>query len=215
MKLSMPEELLLLMLDDRTGRLHHHAAPAGDYAIAGALLAELALARRIDTDPQRLWVTDSSPVGDDLLDGVLAKIDAEHECQCSQYWIQELSRSSGSYRDVLFGALVRKGVLRQVDGRFLWVFAERRYPSISGNEEREVKARLLAVLFNDDIPEPRDALLIGLCRATQLFSLFLSEHQVERIQTRIDRVADLEELNRSLSEAIREIYSQIKHFTPV
>ena len=48
MPLTMPEELILLMLDDQTGRLHEMAGPASGYTIAGAILAELALRNRID-----------------------------------------------------------------------------------------------------------------------------------------------------------------------
>jgi hypothetical protein len=215
MKLSMPEELLLLMLDDETGRLQERAAPSGDYALAGAVLAELALAGRVDTDTTRLWVTDPTPTGDELQDRVLAQLAAVKETRDSRHWIETLGADADEYRDLLFTRLVAKGVLRRVEGRFLWVFPERRYPAVSGKEEREVKARLLGVLFNDEIPEPRDSLLIGLCRAAGLFSLILAPHQLDQVQARIDQVADLEELNRSLSDAIREIYAQIARYAPM
>jgi hypothetical protein len=215
MTLSMPEELLLLMLDDETGRLQERAAPSGDYAIAGAILAELALAGRVDTDTNRLWVTNPAPTGDPLQDRVLAQLAAAKEPGDSRHWIETLGADADDYREQLFTRLVAKGVLRQVEGRFLWVFPERRYPMVSGKEEREVKARILGVLFNDEIPESRDSLLIGLCRAAGLFSLILAPHQLDQVQPRIDQVADLEELNRSLSDAIREIYAQIARYAPM
>jgi UDP-N-acetyl-D-mannosaminuronate dehydrogenase len=86
---------------------------------------------------------------------------------------------------------------------------------ISDKEEREVKARIMGVLFQDDIPDPRDSMLIGLCRAGGLFSLILSTQELDRVQPRIDQVADLEELNRSLADAIREIYAQIARYAPM
>jgi hypothetical protein len=215
MTLSMPEELLLLMLDDETGRLQERAAPSGDYAIAGAILAELALAGRVDSDTSRLWVTNPAPTGDALQDSVLAQLVEAKEQGDSRHWIETLGANADDYREQLFTRLVAKGVLRQVEGRFLWVFPERRYPMVSGKEEREVKARILGVLFNDEIPESRDSMLIGLCRAAGLFSLILAPHQLDQVQPRIDQVADLEELNRSLSDAIREIYAQIARYAPM
>jgi hypothetical protein len=215
MKLSMPEELLLLMLDDKTGRLMERAAPSGDYALAGALLAELALAGRIDSDTTKLWAADTAPTGDALADRVLAQIAAAPQPRDSRYWIETLGTEARDFLDALFDRLVAKGVLNQVEGRFLWVFPERRYPAVSGKEEREVKARLLGVLFNDEIPEPRDSLLIGLCRAAGLFALILSGQELDRVQDRINQVADLEELNRSLSDAIQDIYSQIARYAPM
>ncbi len=215
MPLTMPEEILLLMLDDESGRLMERAAPSGDYAIAGAVLAELALAGKIDTDPTRLYVTDTTPTGDALQDRVLARLAAAKESGDSRFWIETLAADANAFREELFGRLVAKGILKRVEGRFLWVFPERRYPVISDKEEREVKARILGVLFNDEIPDPRDSLLIGLCRAAGLFSLILAPHELDRVQPRIDQVADLEELNRSLSDAIREIYAQIARYAPM
>jgi len=215
MPLTMPEEILLLMLDDKSGRLQERAAPSGDYAVAGAVIAELALHGRIDTDPKRLYVVDPSPTGDALQDRALAQIVAAAEISDSRFWIETLAADADAYREELFERLVQKGVLKRVEGRFLWVFPERRYPQISDKEEREVKARIMGVLFKDEIPDPRDSLLIGLCRAAGLFPLLLSGQELDRVQTRIDQVADLEELNRSLADAIREIYAQIARFAPM
>lgn len=215
MPLTMPEEILLLMLDDKSGRLQERAAPSGDYAVAGAVIAELALHGRIDTDPKRLYVVDPSPTGDALQDRALAQIVAAAEISDSRFWIERLAADADAYREELFERLVQKGVLKRVEGRFLWVFPERRYPQISDKEEREVKARIMGVLFKDEIPDPRDSLLIGLCRAAGLFPLLLSGQELDRVQARIDQVADLEELNRSLADAIREIYAQIARFAPM
>ena len=215
MPLTMPEEILLLMLDDKSGRLQERAAPSGDYAVAGAVIAELALHNRIDTDPKRLYVVDPSPTGDALQDQALAQIVAAAEVNDSRYWIETLAAEAEAYREILFERLVQKGVLKRVEGRFLWVFPERRYPQVSDKEEREVKARIMGVLFKDEIPDPRDSLLIGLCRAAGLFPLLLSSQELDRVQGRIDQVADLEELNRSLADAIREIYAQIARFAPM
>ncbi len=215
MKLSIPEELLLLMLDDETGRLHDSAGPGGDLALAGAVLAELSLAGRIDSDPHRLWVADRTPTGDALLDAALARIAAEVAPRHSRHWIGMFGADAEELREALFRRLVEKGVLREEKGRFLWVFPERRYPAVSGREEREVKARILGVLFDDDIPDAHDALLIGLCRAANLFGSILAPAELERAQPRIAQVSELEELNRSLAHAVRTAFAQIARHAPL
>ena len=48
-----------------------------------------------------------------------------------------------------------------------------------------------------------------------MFSLILSNQELDKVQPRIDQVADLEELNRSLADAIREIYAQIARYAPM
>lgn len=215
MPLTMPEDLLLVMLDDSTGRLHDRAAPAGDFALAGAILAELAMQDRIDTAPGHLFVANPAPVGDPLLDGVLARIAAAGRQEDSRWWIETLSRDAAEFRAALFARLVDRGILRVEDGRFLWLFAERRYPAVSDKEEREVKARLLDVIFHDGIPEPRDALLLGLARAAGLLDLILAPEELERARPRIDQVAGMEEISRAVTAAVRDIYLEIARWSPL
>ncbi|WP_376090599.1 GPP34 family phosphoprotein [Roseomonas sp. CCTCC AB2023176] len=226
MPLTLPEELLLLMLDDKTGRLNEAAGPASNYAIAAAILAELALQDRVDSDPQRMFVTNRSATGDSLLDSVLARMTAEPtdapqrgepaaQPHTSRWWIEVLARDADGYRDQLFARLVQRGILREEQGRFLWIFPERRYPVISDKEEREVKARLMGVIFQDEIPEPRDALLIGLVRAAGLLPLLLAPDALDAAQPRIDAVANLEELSRSLGNAVRDIFVEMARYTPM
>jgi hypothetical protein len=215
MSLTMPEEILLLMLDDETGRLIDRAAPSGDYALAGSILAELALQNRIDTDPKRLFAGNPAPTGTKVLDDVVQRIIAEPEPHDSRWWIETLARDAETYRDEFFKILVSRGVLKAEEGRFLWFFSERRYPMVSDKEEREVKARLMAVIFNDEIPDPRDSLLIGLTRAAGLFPLLLAPHELDRAQPRIDQVANLEELNRTLSDAVRDIFTEVARYAPM
>ncbi len=215
MPLTMPEELVLLMLDDASGRLHDRAAPVGDFALAGAILAELAVDGRIDTDERRLFVVNPAPTGDALLDGALAQIAEAGRTEESRWWIETLSAQAEAFREAIFARLVGRGILRVEDGRFLWLFSERRYPVISDKAEREVKARLLGVIFDDEIPDPRDALLIGLCRAAGIFALILSPEELDRAQPRIDQIADLEELSRALSAAVRDIYMEIARWSPL
>ncbi|MGX9962998.1 GOLPH3/VPS74 family protein [Roseomonas sp. F4] len=210
MSLTMPEEILLLLLDDETGKPVGLPGPAGDLALAGAILMELALAGRIDTDLDRLVLVQSRPMGDALLDGVLARLATGAPERTSRWWIQDIAKSGPALRAQVLERLVDGGVLRRIEDRFLWVFPERRYPKASGRAETaEVRRRLRGVILEDDIPDPRDALLIGLARATGLVPLVLSETELAAAAPRVDQVAGLEELSRSLSAATRDVYATL------
>ena len=214
MKLTMPEEIILLLLDDKTGRPIGLPAPAGDYAVASAILMQLSLDGSIDTDPEKLMVTSHKPSGDPVQDEALTVISAHAGMQDSRHWIVELGRKSDHFRNMILERLVAKGVLRKEEGRFLWVFPDRRYPkAVDGeNEVIEVRARLRMVLLNDDIPEPHDSLMIGLARSTGIIPLILTAAEQEKAGKRVDQVADLEELGRSLSSVTREVYAMMLAF---
>ena len=71
--MRLAEELLLLLRDEE-GALSRAPEWLVRYALGGAVLMDLALKNRIDTDAQRLFLIDSTPVGDRLLDPMLAEI---------------------------------------------------------------------------------------------------------------------------------------------
>ena len=67
-------EAFLLLLRDVDGTLSRAPEWLVRHALGGAVLVDLALENRIDTDVQRLLLIDSTPAGDRLLDPLLAEI---------------------------------------------------------------------------------------------------------------------------------------------
>ena len=63
--LRFAEEILLLLLDENRGDLTPAPSWSLSCALAGAVLMDLALEDRIDTDIEHLILTDSTPLGDD------------------------------------------------------------------------------------------------------------------------------------------------------
>jgi hypothetical protein len=116
--------------------------------------------------------------------------------------LRRIAEEGPVLRDRITQRLVNRGVLQSVEKRLMWVFRTRVYPPTSGIEEREVKSRIMTLLNNEEIPSPRDALLVGLLRATGMFDLLLGEPEQARLRGRIDQVANLEEIGRSLNQTV-------------
>jgi hypothetical protein len=204
--LTLAEEIVLLSLDDATGRAVGRSGMAPDLALAGALLMDLSLARRIDTDRDRLWVTDPSPTGDAVTDAALASLVAPGAPEDARGAIVLLARDAASLRDALLDRLVAAGLLRRVESRVLWVFADRRFPKAEGRGEvADARARLRAVLLAEEIPDPRDALLLGVARAAGLLPLVFDAAELEAVQGWLGLVTRIESLNRSLGAAVAEV----------
>ena len=202
--LSLPEEIVLLTLDDETGRAIGRQGIAASIALAGAVMMELALAGRVDTDRHRLEVLDDSPTGDAVLDAGLPLLRGAPD---SRGALMLLAREETGLRPLVLSALVQRGLLKRVEGRILLVFPERRYLQPEDRPEpREVRARLTRSIATDDIPEPREALLLGLARATALLPLLLPPELLAARQERIALLGRLEALNRSVSETVGDLY---------
>ena len=202
--LRFAEEITLLLLDD-DGRFARVPNWSLNYALAGGALMDLALEYRIDTDLEKLVLVDSTPLGDPLLDSVLADIAASGEEQNARYWIERTAARGEAILQESLARLVTHGILESRDDRFMWVFRSRRYPAIDGKVEREVKLRIMEVLFSDEVPDPRDVVIISLAHACGIFTELLSSKELETAAPRIDQVRKLDLIGQAMTKAIRDI----------
>ena len=205
--LSFAEELYLLALDDTRGLLKPLPASAFDYALAGALLMELALDGRIDTDLNSLKVTSAEPTGDPLLDDTLRELAQKKEPQATAFWLSHFAEQAGRTEKRVLASLIQKGVLKQENRRILWVFEVRRYPLMDDREVKEVRARLRDLMLGEEIPDPRDIVLISLGNVCRLLDDLFGAAERGHVQSRIDALARLDLIGREMARSIREIES--------
>ena len=209
MNLRFAEEITLLMLDDEDGEFVRVPGWSMQCAFAGAVLMDLALAGRIDTDLKRLVLIDPTPLGDDLLDPTLAIIAQATETYDARRWVDHIADGADEIRERALARLVERGILRREEDRFLWVFQSRRYPVVDGEAEREVKLRIMEVLFGNEIPDPRDIVLICLADSCGILRELLSARELERATQRIDEVRKLDLIGQAVSKAVWDIQSSI------
>lgn len=208
--LRLAEELILLLLDKESGAL----APVPDRpmrcAIGAAVLMDLALEDRIDTDLERLFALDSTPVGDDLLDPCLALIAAAAETRDTAWWIDRLAepKHADAMRSRAVDRLVERGIVERESGGLLslgrGVARSRRYPMVDGEAGREVELRVMTALLSDEVPLPRDIMLISLVHACGIFDRLLPPGELAEVKGRIDLICKLELVGRSIFAAIRK-----------
>ena len=203
----LPEEIVLRTLDDASGAALGRTGMAAGLALAGAVLMELSLVGRVDTDGHRLVLPSGPATGEPVLDDSLRLLALETPAD-SRAALMLLLREADSRRAAVLDRLVRAGLLRRDRGGFLRLFGER-YPKVVGRAETdEVRGRLRALAMGDDIPEPRDALLLGLVRSAGLVRLLFSAEELDQVRGRLDLLIGLEALNRSLGAVITDIHAR-------
>ena len=207
--LRFAEEVMLLLLHDENGRFERVPDWSLGYALGGGVLMDLALENRIDTDLDSLILVDDTPLGDSLLDPTLAEIAAADDKRDARFWVERTAGRADEIREEALSRLVHSGILEVQEDRFLWVFRSRRYPIVDGKAEREVKLRIMEVLFSDEIPDPRDVVIICLADACALFRQLLSKQELERASKRIEQVTRLDLIGQAMSQAIRDIQLSI------
>jgi hypothetical protein len=213
--LTFTEEIVLLSLDDATGdRLPMHAE-AYDFALAGSLIADLAMLNRIDTDPRQLVVLDSSPTGDPLLDPPLAEIAAESKPQPVSHWLGNFSRDRSALESAALARLVERGILRLEEKKILWVFGLRRYPTIDNHERIEVRTRLGALILGDDLPDPRDAVLLSLLTASHLAQRIFPGPEFSARSERLATLAKMDLVGREVAAAAEAVTLALRSAIPL
>lgn len=206
--LSFAEEILLLAFDDQ-GSIRQLSTVSLDYALAGAVLTDLALLNRIDTDPDSLFVVDQTPTGDVLSDSVLDEIRSHADRRPAIHWLDHFAKHGAWIQDQVLNRLIEKRILKREDRKILWVFEVRRYPIVDNTEPKEVKTRLRELILSDDIPDPHDAVLISLINACGLFTEIFTKSELDTVRPRIDILAKLDLIGREIAHAISTIEKAI------
>ena len=212
--LTFAEELLLLAHDEKSGNFANIQDLLMNTALAGAVLMDLAILNRLDTDVSNLVILDRSATGEKLLDYSLNEL-AVLPNQTSTIDALDLLRKHGSsIEQMAIARLIERGILRQHEGRILWVFETRRYPLIDGKELQEVKRRIADLLLSDDIPDPRDIVIIALAQACGLLRRVFSESELRSAQKRIDQIAKLDLIGQAMTDMMQELNAALTRLLP-
>ena len=204
-KLNLPEELILMLLNEQNGYFHQVPGWVLNCAVVGAVLAELSLVSRIDTDLDSLILVDAAETGDLVIDSVLKEIAAEPVQRDAVYWIERLAGQAGSIIDRTLDRLVELKILEHHDGDFWTLAATTWHEKLSGTTHEGtagefVRTRVLKALFTDEIPGPRDIVVICLVNTCDVFR-FMFEVEDET-QERIDFICRMDLVGRSIAEAV-------------
>ncbi|NRQ31566.1 GPP34 family phosphoprotein [Nonomuraea sp. NN258] len=164
MTMTIAEELLLLAYSEEEGKQLIAAAQL-DPALGGAILAELAVAGRVELSDKKVAVIDPTPLGDEELDSALARMAAEDKERKPVWWVQKLY--SSKLRRRLLTRLAENGVLAEERGKVLGIFPTTRWPESNPEVEAGVRARVAHALSGED-PDARTAVLIALMHVSKL-----------------------------------------------
>lgn len=207
--LTFPEEILLLALDDDKGVIKDMPRVTVDTALAAAALLELSFLNKLDAGPKNLFISDTTPVGDPLLDEVLEELKKIQEDKPILYWLNLLTESLTDLEEKVLSGLVKKNVLKVENRKILWVFHQRRYPVVNNLEITEVKQRLRELVRMGELPEPRDIVLISLVTACHLWREIFDGDECEKYQDYIEKMSKLDFMGQALAESIRGIEQTI------
>jgi Golgi phosphoprotein 3 len=203
--LTLLEEVVLLAVDEKTGELTSSRECWTEYALSAAVLFDLALAGKIDTDTEEVMIVDRGPTGNEMLDHVLETMAGQPELITVQQWIEDLGRRRDDLEGEALRSLAARGVLRHEKTKRLWIIDVERFPLIDTGEQRFVKRRLERAVLTDEIPAPCDIMLVSLVEACGMLGQVFSEGALAMRKQRIQMLCNLETISRKVAAAIRSL----------
>ena len=186
-----------------TGSMH-------DYAIGGAILAELLLAQRLAVEEKKKKLVDvlsDKPIGEPLIDECLAKVATAKRRATAQTWVQRFAHLKQLRHRVARG-LCERGILRADEDTILLLFRRRIYPEIDPKPERKLIEGLRKAIFTSTRQvDPRTVVLLSLANSTGLLKIPFDRKKLKQRKQRIDRLIDGELTGRATRGAIQAAQS--------
>jgi len=205
--LSFAEEIYLLALDDVSGKITITSKDIVlNSALIGAVISELCFLGRLDNDNEYFYLIDRKPTGKPVLDRIL-KIFAEAEAEKNsiEHSLRVLLPQAAQIEQDVLASLLEKKILKKIEEKVLWFFPSRRYPVIDDQEITDVERRLRDLLEGNDIPDPREAVLVSLVHVCGLFHEILSPREYNRLLPRIEQIAKLDMVGQKVIELVQQI----------
>ena len=210
-QLYLHEEIMLLALKDKEGTIA--SGTNYQFALAGALLAELLLNQRISVLEKKkkkyAVVKSSTLIGDPVVDECLEKVVNAKKQQQLQTWV---SRFSGvkNLKNRVATRLVHRGILRADEDKVLLLFTRKIYPEINPEPEKKMIERMRQAIFTEtEEIDPRTVVLLSLANSTQLLKVIFDKKELKSRKKRIERIVNGELIGKATKEAIEAVQAAV------
>lgn len=202
----LAEELLLLALDDESGKVRVSEIDKG---LAGAVLLELALLERVrvtergeDVRRGRLVLRNGpAPEHPALAAGL--DVLARREGRKPENVIDALAKG---LRDRVADGLVEAGVLRRESHRVLGLIPVRRLPAQDSTHETTVRGRIVSAL-DGATPDERTAALIALLSALNAVTTVFDVPNRRAAKRRAKEIAEGQWAATAVRKAVEAVYA--------
>lgn len=201
------EELLLLALDDESGKLATSAAGLLHYSIAGGMLLDMVFREFITIGRQNVTCNQMAITDDPILEGALNEIKDLKQERSLNYWIGHLSSKYVYYRNAIFDRLLEDGVIGREVKKRMEIFRVVLHPFLIPEIKENLLKTIQNVLLNDEEPDERTIALLSLIQGSNLIqSIFTDEFQGEA-DRKITKIIKKNNLKHDIKTAINAVNS--------
>ncbi len=210
--LHLYEEIMLLALRDEEGTIASGAMY--NYAVAGAILAELLLEERICIEEPRrnkklVTLANDTSLGDDLLDECLERIETVRRRKQPGNWVSHFANIK-QLKHRVATRLCERGILQADEDKVLLLFTRKIYPEIDPGPERRIIDRMEEAIFTDtDEIDPETVVLISLAQRTGILRVVFDKKALKARKQRIEQIINGEIIGKAAGDAIAAMQAAV------
>lgn len=202
--LFLYEEIMLLALKDEEGTIA--SGTIYNYAVGGAIIAELLLKKRIAVDQSKrkifVSVIKTEPLNNSLIDEWLIKMSSAKRQKTFQDWVTRIANTKDLKHRIAI-QLCQRGILRMDEEKILLLFTRRIYPEINPDPEQEIIDRLHNAIFTDtDDVAARTVVLLSLAKSANILPVIFGKKEIKQRKKRIEQIVNGEISGKVTKEAI-------------
>ena len=195
---------MLLALKDEEGTIA--SGTMYNYAVGGAIMAELLLSQSIavDQSKRRKLVSVVSPqlLSDSLIDEWLMKMSSAKRRKTLQDWVSRVANTKDLKHRIAL-QLCQRGILKMDEKTILLLFTQRIYPEINPEPEREIINRLHNTIFTDtDDIDARTIVLLSLAKSANILPVIFGKKEIKQRKKRIEQIVNGDIAGKATKEAI-------------
>lgn len=194
------EGLFILALDDEEGDIVESVAIDLASSLAGSVLAELVLQKRIELTDHRVVVTDRTPTEHPVLDKALFDILDAAKPRKLRYWINTLTYKK--LQEEIGHHLVEKGVLVRKKKRLHLVLPYGDGPEKNVSAKYGLKNRLREIILVGHQPELSEKVLLAFLYYSGMLKLAFTQGERKAAHKRVKKLVENEEVGSPLDEIL-------------
>ncbi len=202
MELSILEKITLIALDDDTGKWVTDSMRL-NYALAGGVLLQLTQKNKIELVDNKVNVLDNSPTDNFLLNDAMKLIEGITNKKAVNV-VYKLARLTRKLKDGIVADLMSKGILKEQEGKVMWLFPTTHYPMVDSTLENRVKAELIDIVDNNHSAQNEDNLFLlsVLLNCNLEKEVFGNKANKKKITTRIEELTAENSVGGATSQAL-------------
>jgi Golgi phosphoprotein 3 len=200
------EEAYLLCLHEEKTAPTAYSVAGFPYWLEGGLLIDLALQKRIASEPKhRLKLVSEEPTGDPLLDEIIGSLKVSEQPKKIAYWMGTFEFKPKKVFQQISEQLAAKGVLRQEDGDFSWVTPHPADNPLQCSAKFELRRRLRSLILPNQEPSLPEIALLSLLQASNKLELVFFKDERKLVRHRIDEQMMVQAMADPVGQALQEI----------